>query len=260
MPDPYLMAMMRGEFATNKSKSMPKKDKFDLSLEKQVNDYLDTIDFEAECQENKLVSPQMRRAQMKEELLSSMKSNELTQQIQTAISVLLSDGKQCLEEIEYRQMLEELSQIGDKVNAINLDSPPEENFQTLFNISNSTMGGIFKVAAFKFASGEFDSCLSIFMLLSTLNPGNAEYWFRLGMAAQQSKNLDLALRAYRVAAELDPQLIGAELLTADCFLRQGKREEAQGAYKAAKKIEKSSQIDPDWKELLDAIGKSLNLS
>jgi tetratricopeptide (TPR) repeat protein len=258
MPDAYLIAIMGGEFAKKKTPtSSIEKDRFDLSIEKSINDYLDTIDFEAECAGNALISPQMKRAQMGENLRNSLQATEVEQQIETAFTVLVREGKEALDAGEFEAMMNELSQIGEKMNAMSLDPPPEVNFQTLLSISEATMRSILKVAISKFANQQLDSALALFVFLTVLNPGHPEYWFRSGMVAHQNNKLDIALRSYQAAAELDPQLIGAPLLMAECYLRQDKKEEAKAAYAQAKAIAATNEVSADWKELLDGLSDSL---
>lgn len=258
MPDPYLAAMMRGDFSKDKaqSKSAVSLDRFSLLIEKSVNDYLDTIDFE-EGFETQVQSSQMKRSKIKEELQEALKMQELNQNIQTAFQVLLRDGKESLESEEYLSLIEELSQMGNKISQINLEPLPQENFQTLLKMSDQTMRSLLKIAVSKFVTDQFDDSFALFILLVTLNSSHPEYWFRSGMAAHQNNQLDLALRSYKVAAELDPKLIGAPLFIAECYLRQGNREEAETAYKQAQAIAASYEIDVEWKELLNSIGASL---
>jgi Tfp pilus assembly protein PilF len=70
------------------------------------------------------------------------------------------------------------------------------------------------------------------------------------MAAHQNDQLDLALRSYHAAIELDPDLIGALLFMAEYYLRQGKQFEAKEVYQQAKAIEASKGTEAEWKELL----------
>lgn len=258
MADPYLMAMMGGNSEKKTEGAIAtEKDRFDLIINKDIEEYLDTIDFEAEIGDNKMQTPRMKRDQLREELQKSLQMTELDQNITTAFLVLVHEGKENLNPDEYQAMIDELLQIGDKINGMSFDSLPEVNLQTLFNISAPTMRAIFKVATAQFVNGRLDNCSALFMMLTALNPGHPEYWLRSGMAAHQSNNIDLALRSYRSATELDPQMVAAPLLLADCYLRLGNKDEAKEAFNKAKSLASSQEIDPAWKDLLNALAASL---
>ncbi|MGZ3633573.1 MAG: tetratricopeptide repeat protein [Parachlamydiaceae bacterium] len=257
MPDPYLEAMMSGRDVKSKKQTVATEpqDRFTLAIEKNIDDYLDTVDFKQN--ENQLLSVQLQRQKLKEELHETLKMGELNQDIEKAIKILLNDGMQVLDKAEYENLIKELSQMSAKLNVLDLTSLPEENFKTFLNFSDQMMRSILKVAVSKFSLGEYENAFSVFMLLITLNPGNPEYWFRSGMAAHQNDQIDLALCSYQAAVELDPDLVGAFLFMAECYLRQGKQAEAKEAYQRAKAIETSNGIESDWKELLLSMDAAL---
>lgn len=259
MGDPYLMAMMRGDFSRKKGKAMASmQSKIDEAVEKSIEEYLDTIDFEAEVGQDKLQTPQMKREQLRQEMQKSLQMPELQQGITASFQILVAEGEEALESNEYEVMMAELMQIGDKIQVLPLVSIVEQNLQSLLNISAATMKAIFKVATVQFVQGRLENCSALFTMLTALNPGHPEYWLRGGMAAHQSNNMDLALRSYQAAAEIDPQMAEVPLLMADCHLRLGDKDQAKVAFQQAKAIAASQELDPEWKELLQALAASLS--
>jgi len=250
--DLYLQAMIHGEFAsTKKSKEAPVvKDRFELAIEESAKAYADSIMAEEDFSQNQLISPQMRRAQLIEEIKEAMKLTELGQHIETAANVLIDEGRQYLQKEAHEALLEDFSKIESALEKFDLNT--DKNFKEILGIRDASVSAILRVAIAKFVESEYAPSISLFALLTTLVSENADYWYRLGIAAQRSENLDLALRAYDVAVTLDATLIGARLFAAECHLILGAHDEAEVNYKEARKI-LETYPDEQWAKLVSSI-------
>jgi tetratricopeptide (TPR) repeat protein len=255
MDPQYIHALMHGEIDLKKKD--PKKEKTapkteaESELDRQIDAYVDALELDEDPSHNALQNVKARKEAMKMEIKEAAKLPALSQQAQTAITLLLSEGPAYLSH-EANETLQ-----SDFSNAsANLASPSEkseESLQTLAKISDATMTSIIEVAIAKFTEARFEDSLSLFSLLTILNPAYSEYWLRMGVAAQKCDKIDLASRAYAAAIELDPNLIGARLFAAECFVNRGLMNEAKEQVEAAKKIVENNKVDQMWLDLLPKI-------
>lgn len=249
----YLQAMMHGEFARKKNepgKSKEEKSQFEISLEKQIDNYVDSLELEEDSEHKNLLPPKLRREKIKTELKAAAKMPELSQFLESAIRLLLSEGANYLSEETYKLLISDLTDVYTRLSSMNLDKPEDVDISVLIYMSDHSLDAIATIATDKFANELYGDCLSLFSLLSVINPGYAEYWFRLGIAAQKSGNLDLAIRGYAAAAQLDPKHIGARLFAAECYAQRKFFEEAKTEYEAAKEITHHNAVEKMWLDLL----------
>lgn len=264
MVDLYLQAMMRGEITRpqiektttpkNGSDKPTAKTPLDLAIEKEVEAYLDSQNFdEGDPRANMLSSPAMKRARMKAELNENLKMNEYNQQLGMALQLIKTEGKQYLEENVYDSMVDGLDKAETFLDQIDPNIERTEDFQEILHISDETMQAIATIAIAKFEEAQYADCLAIFTMLALLKPVNPDYWFRAGIAAQYLKQEDLAIKNYSIATEVDPQLIGAYLFAAECYHQKGMRDEAIAQRNSAK--EKMADLpDPTpWKGLMASV-------
>jgi len=239
------------------TESPTEKDKFDIAIEKEINTYIDSLNLEAEFSQNLLVSPAMRRAKIMQEMKSGIDLSELGSHIVSALTILISQGKQYLDSDVFREMADELATIGEKIEEVDLSQVESNKFHALLGISDSSMASILKIAAAKYQEQDYVSALSIFALLSTLDSSSDDYWFRLGITAERNENYLLALRAYAAASELNPHFVGSHLFSIECHLRSDNVSKAKEEFQIAKQILDSEEVDPMWRELLPDIEKAL---
>lgn len=266
MVDLYLQAMMRGEIAPkpriNNANSPPDesdkptaKTPFDLAIEKEIEAYLDTQNFnEGDPRANMLSSPAMKRARMKAELSEALKMKEYTQQIQTALQTIHSEGNKYLETESYNLVIKELRTAEELLDKLDPYKETSEDFQQILQISDETMEAIAKIALGKFDESQYADCFALFTMLALLYPSNPDYWFRAGIAAQSLNDYDSALKNYGNATTLDSDLIPAFLFAAECYHYKGMNEEALNQRNTAK--EKMDALPDDanaWRELLENI-------
>jgi tetratricopeptide (TPR) repeat protein len=251
VPDPYLEALLHG--GVPEYGPVKKIDKFDSAIDKEINKYIDSLHLE--YSQNNLLSIGAQRTKLLLEIKNAFKFSKLESYLSTSFRILHSKGEQHLDKVEFEQMEKELSQIPEILDRMDLKEELKVNFKTLFNLSDSVMGSILKIAIAEFDHEEYEESLSIFCLLATLDSGNANYWLELGIASQKFHNYELALRSYEVAIGLNPKLIGAKLFSVECYLQINKPEEAKGALKEAKQLAETTEFEPEWLFLLQEISK-----
>jgi tetratricopeptide (TPR) repeat protein len=265
MPDLYLQALMHGEIlkkslATSIS-SEEKKNRFEVATEKAIDDHIETLTFDEDNPVgNKLVTPEMQRSRVKAELKEKAKLPELSAFIESAFKILTSEGGNYLDKDHTESMNKDFASGLDVLQKIDLNSPASENFQALLHFSDSTMDSIFKIALEKFNELQYSDSLSLFILLTTLNPENPDYWYRAGILAQKCENYELATRLFSAATDIDPVLIGPRVFLIDCYLKREMISEAKVAYAEAMEINEVAQIEDSWKEMLSIYDALLNKS
>lgn len=254
IPDPYLEAMMHGDFLPKEKADVKvKKNKFDLAIERQINDYIDTLNLEADPFQNKLISPSVRRSKILFELKNAISLPDLESYLPNAISLLISKGQHYLEHEAYTQMELELSKIPEMAERVDLSNEIGDSFQSVFKIDDTVMQSILQIAIAKFREEKYEESFSLFVLLSSLSPGNFDYWLQLGVAAQKFQKLDLALRAYEMALDLNPDLIGAKLFMVECYIEKNLLQQATKALEEAKQMADRIQMEQVWSDLLQAL-------
>lgn len=259
MPDPYLEAMMRGEFPHKKAvpSNARIKDKFEAAIEREINQYIDTLHLEDDFLKNRLLPPGAQRTKILLEMKGGVSFSRLESYLTASLEILHSEGNRYLSEEPFLQMEKEFSQIPLLLELLDVSKELTDTFQTIFNISDPVMASILKVAIAKFDEEQYEQSLALLAFLSTLAPGNFDYWFRLGIVAQRAQNYELALNSYAVAADLNPQLIGAKLFAIECYLQKEQPDKAIKALEEAKQIAESNDIASEWRDLLQKIALDL---
>ena len=250
----HLEAMMRGEF-NSKKKTPPTeaKTKVDLELENEIDAYVDGLELPIDPNGRSLDTPQAKKEKMKLELKEAVKLPELSQNLDTAMEILISEGANYLSPEANQQLLADFSNAATLLADMTLADTANVSLQELSKFGDESMTSITTVAIAKYAEGKYLDCQAIFALLAILNPGYDEYWLRLGLAAQKNINFDLASRAYLAASGLNPDLIEARLFAAECFLACKEFDKAKHEISEAKKIADSIKVDQQWLDLLPII-------
>jgi tetratricopeptide (TPR) repeat protein len=252
----YLYAKMNG-FEKKSKSSQATLSQFDLDLEKEIDNYVDSLNLEEDPIHPSLQNAKARKESMKLEIKEAVKLPELSKNLNSALNLLFSEGSVYLTKEAYEQLIEDLSNASIMLN-VKLEESGNDTLQHLANISDESMKSIVEVSIAKFTEERYQDCFSLFSLLTVLNPAYSEYWFRFGLAAQKCENYELASRAYAAALELDPQLVGARLFAAECFVRLGKISEARAEIETAKQFVAQNNVDPMWIDLIQAIEDIIN--
>jgi len=260
MPDAYLAAMMSGESFRKKDvadRPSVRKSKYDKAIEKQINQYIDSLNLEAAYATNRLLPPAAHRAKIMAEMKEAFSLSELDAYFTPSFDLLLSTGRDYLDPDANHEMQKTLSQIPEVIEKIDLDQEYTDSFQKLLGVSDGVMKSIVQIAQAQFEEEKFENCLSLFVVLSILAPENFDYWFRLGIAAQKAQKNDLALRAYRQAIDLNPKLVLALLFSVECYLSMDLSEQAKATLAEANRIAETTEIEGAWRPLLQEMNALL---
>lgn len=256
MVDPYLDALMHGELPNKKKSSkedQAPKSKLEIEQDKEIDSFVNAFEFEEDPEHKGALDPKLKREKLKISIKEAMKMPELSHQMDTAIGLLFSEGSKYLSPEAHQKLVFDLTNASDQLEDIGLQETSSSNLQTLSKISNESVEGIQEIALAKYKEDRYADSISLFSLLSVLNPGYSEYWFRLGIAAQKDGQYDLASRAYAATQSLDPSNIGAKLFASECFVQRGLYDDAKAELTAAEAMAKESKVDKMWLDLISAI-------
>jgi len=251
MVDPFLLDMMKREFNRVKKNDLEfsaKKDlvksvnsRFDKAISQGIDEHLATLSFERG--ENMLISPELKKARVREELKETLEMKDLSSQIEMAFEEILQTATQDLSSDESSILMKDFMHAALVLDHFDPQTPMEKTFQQILEISQLSIESIYKIALMRFDEEHYDKCLALFTLLTLLRPDIADYWFKSAIAAQYAKNEDMALYNYSIAKQIDPELAMAHIFSAECYLRKGMRSEAKGEVAEAKKILANTDLD-----------------
>lgn len=253
MADLYKQHLLHGESHKKTPAKKQEKDRFSIAIEHDIDRYLDTQSFEG----SQLLSPELKRAKMKSEMLEAVQLSELNQQIELALTLLKNEGLKILGKETYESMLENLVSAANTFGSMDLSQEPTETFGKLLGFSDLTMQACSTIANAKFKDAHFTDALALCILMSTLAPQNPYHWYRTGIAAQNAQKYDLALQAYEATAELDPTLYEVWLFAVQCYLSQGLYSEARTAFNKAKEAIQYISLEEHQKKLFSNIEEAL---
>jgi tetratricopeptide (TPR) repeat protein len=261
MDPAYLHALMHGEISfkkkpANMDEDASPKNKLEKDLEKEIDTFVNGLEFDEDPSRPSFQSPKLKRQKIKLELNEASKMPDLFDPVNTAIEVIFSEGTKYLSQAEYDTLVVELAVSTEYLANIGTGEA-EKDIQTAAQISNVSIKALEKIAVAKFEEERYPESLGLLCLLSVLVSGNAEYWFRLGIAAQRCENLELASKAYGVASDLNRDNIGARLFAAQCFIDRSLLDEAKKQISEAKDLVKKGPVDQVWLDFLRALENTL---
>lgn len=241
MLDPHLIELM------NKSASAKPTSKFELAFENSIKTQVDTLVEKAQYSENKLLSPELRRAKIEQEVRKEVQDSDSSNQIRLAVKILLDEGSQFLEKEQYAHLSDNIINICLKLNDLNLSQPDVNQLQEAMTLPEANGQSILEMAINKYNMGLIDESLAIFAFLTTVNPNEPDYWFRLGLTAEKCEKYPLALNALNTASELAPEFVGSHVYAVYCHLKMKAKDEAVAELTTAKEIADHTSVDNEWK-------------
>jgi len=226
-------------------------DRYDIALDISIKCYLATLAFDEESP-NQLCSAEQKRSRAEFEIKSLLEKSDLGGHILAAIQTLMDDGKKYLSMDVYEAMKTNFNDAKTSLEKLDLETLLEKNFDQILGLNADTINSIFKMGVAKYEEGHHQISLSLFVLLTILQPYDFDLWYRTAIIAQQCENFDLALRAYTETIELNNGFAEAPLFSAECYLKKALHSEAKAAYQQAEKvIEASLPVKEEIRELLD---------
>ncbi len=239
----YMRQILHGEISLKKKNSQLQKDtpksQYELEIDKEIDDYVDHMELDLDPKKLALKSEKMQKAALKQELKEAIKLPEMSQQMKLAKKILKSEAKNYLSEESLQILNSDLATASERLAEIKIDEGGDSNIQNLIKMSDTSVDSIAQIAQEKYKEERLEECLSLFYLLTILNPENDEFWFRLGIIAQQCEKYELALRAYAVTFDLDPENLAAKLFSAECYIGLNRTDEALQEIEAVKKLAES---------------------
>lgn len=177
------------------------------------------------------------------ELKELVDSYELDQHISIAVKFLMTD----------QRLLPTFKKMNEKLAKVDPDQNFSEELAQFFQLDEGLLDEIYEIGINKFKEEDYAVSLGCFVLLSSLDSLNEDYWYNEGIVAQKCGNYALALKAYSSALALDPNLIGALLFSAQCYLEKGLLEKASEALESAQNLENEG-----WETLISTLQAQLN--
>ncbi len=248
--DPSLESQIRKKPATKEIE----KDRFEKAVDKNIQEILKLQSFDDPHGPTLLTSPEVKRKKAELQLLESVQNNSFNPLIITALGLLVTEGKQYLNNEDFEAMVQNLQQVMEKIDQLDLNLPLEKNLSGIIGISAETLKAALNIAIKKYQEKQYPGALALFSLLAVLDSNDDDYWFRTGICAQECKNFDLAIKAYNTAAIINPELVGARLFCAQCHLELNQKGEAEAEYNYAKIISEKTPLEGEWLDIYNYVG------
>lgn len=243
--------------------TLPSNDPIQIAFDKAIDEHVDSLIKEGDQNSDLLTPISIRRDKLKNEILEAIDLPELFRNIALAINILKNEGSNYLSKEEYESLLMAFNKLNAKLEDINLQSLEiidnsliKENLSFPIDIQSL----ILRIGITKFSTQLFSDSLALFAFLTLINSDAAEYWYRLGLAAQQLEQYELAANAYVATSNLIPDFIGARIFATQCFLKINQTAQAQNELAAAKNIQQTSGVEKDWIVYLEDIENLMTFS
>lgn len=246
MADPFLASLIHGEEVKSKvSETVPLEDKnnrFAEEMRKEIAQQVKEIPIENDPS-NQLLSVELKRARLEAEMLEALEMKDVNQQGEIAVAILAQEGKRYLAAGELENLKAQFLQASHHLAEDDINQLIDED-QIASGFNAEALAAIEKVAVAKFDEEQYSGSLALFVFLTLLDPGNANYWLRAGIASQRNGNETAALQYFVAATEIDPEMCEAHVFAADCYLNQKRNEDADKHHACAKQIFAAMDIKP----------------
>lgn len=261
MHDPLLEAMMHGEIPRKKEACKPtKKNNFEIGKDEEIQKILDLTPINIDPDHTQLLSPELQRKKVEEEIRKSLNHDEMNEYISLGIEIMVSEGNQYHEKEVYEKILDDFTTATERLDTARVSDSQIENFMKELGISDKTIEAIQHVAIAKYNEEQFLNSFALYILLTALKSEEYEYWYSAGIAAQQMQSYQLALDCYKMVKNLNLALIGAYLFSVECYVQLNQLQLAKSELEMAKEIRESyaDDIEEKWSELFEYTDTLLN--
>jgi tetratricopeptide (TPR) repeat protein len=191
---------------------------------------------------NSLMSREQQIERKREEYRQLLQMKTFREKIEFASEVILKEMPTRLSEEENDNLITELSLAGDTL----LESPEVRG--DALGITKPVMDSINSLALEMLNNAKTKEAVALFSLLSVLDPSWYRHWFYLGVAEQEEKQYDEAIKAYDKANEIVDNDPKAHLLAAECYLAKSDSYQARQHLDAANAIIQKQPNNPDWQD------------
>lgn len=250
----YLQALMNGQVPfKNHETNNRSKSEVESKLNLEIEACVDAMENDEDPNVMRLLTPEMKKAKRKLEIKEALTFPELSKQIDLAITLIITEGENHLDNKEKQSLLESLVRGLENASKVDSKIVADVNIQEIMKIENDSLQSIVKIANALYLNGQYMDCYALYFLLTFLKPEISEFWFRCGIAAQSAKNYVLAYQAYAAASEIDPNHLATRLLNAECHIRCNNFDRALAEFEASKLISEFGELDPELIELQASI-------
>jgi tetratricopeptide (TPR) repeat protein len=248
----FVNEMVTGARIGMPMQTLKETDQHDTALTASIKENLALEECDDDAQ-NQLSSPVQKRIKAELDVKSLFEKLGLRGHILTTIQTVLDDGRKYLSQDEYEAVKENFKEAKSSLEKVDPKALVEMNVDQILGLTEHTIESIFKIGSAKCQEGDYPIALSLFVVLTVLQPSDFDLWHRTAIIAQGVEDFDLALRAYTEATRLNKGLIEAYIFSVECYLMKGLQQDAKEAYlKAEKAIEEAtSPVHEETRKLLD---------
>lgn len=152
-----------------------------------------------------------------------------------------------IDEINWTLLLE-----GNNLDKVN---DPTLNPQQVLSISDETLKKYYSVAFELYQEKKFSDAQDAFTFLTFLNPEYPCFWMGLGSSAQAQQDFEIAIMAYEVLEQLDPEDPPPFANAYQCYTAIGDLQKANECYQ---KFLSLSNNKPEYNQLMEQIQQYRN--
>lgn len=220
---------------------------FELALQKTIKSQVDSLLKEEDPNQNKLLPPAARYQKLEEELKKSLNLAELQENVSLALKIFRSEGMNYLSGEEFGSLQENLNILQRQLE--NFDFANFDiDLESALEISPSVKASMLKIGIAKFEENSLLDALSVFNFLVSLDNDDPNYWYRLGLVAQELGRYDFALSAFLTTLQLTPDFIGARIFKAQCYFSNNQSDLALNELNEIKN--QTNGNNENWKEYI----------
>lgn len=253
MVDLYLQEMMAGKISSalhNQKTALNKEETETLStLESEINKNIsrqveEIIALDSRNPTLNLEPIHIKRERIFNELKEAASFKELSLYIDNAINYLLNCNEIEFEE-PLKQLHEALLRVKSIIDNFNNTLTDEKTLLETLQISTAHLELIENLALLNNAQTNYEISLALFVLLTTLAPFHEGYWYHAGLAAQRNNNIDLSIRLYQAAMQINENSFWPHLFLCDCFVKKAMLLEAKNHLTLGKTLLSNNDEDYD---------------
>jgi len=153
-------------------------------------------------------------------------------------------------------MAEAFSNEGFALLTLKRYNPAMVAFNKALALNPNHLNSLNGLATTQSLAGKSQEAIATLKTLTTLAPGEAQYWFNQGAIYQKLKRTQEAEDSYRHALKMDPQHQRSWFNLATLYENQHRFEDATDAYTHTKQLDVSSSIGLEALHRLEAIKKA----
>lgn len=173
------------------------------------------------------------------------------ERVQRAAGIIIGEMASTMEPEEYEAFTTELMAAGEA-----LVENPEKQGQEL-GLTQKSEDLLFAFGEKKLKTENFTDAEAIFTLLTVLDRSWFRHWFFLGVAQQELKEFDEAIKAYAKANEITEEDPLAHLFTAECYAALSDVQNGQLHLDKAKVIMQGMSENIEWQSRVDELESKL---